>query len=283
MTSAVAHNRQGGRSREGAVDVARPTAVAIRAGRLAIAGARRGMHALVDLVLPPSCLGCRAPIAPGDGLCAVCWPELEFIEAPLCDISGLPFVFDPGAGMISAAALARPPVAARMRAAVRYGDVSRRMVHGLKYRDRMEFADTIARLTARAGRELLGDAQLIVPVPLHRGRLWQRRYNQSAIVAQRLGAACALPVDLHNLRRNRRTRAQVGLKMAERRRNVRRAFTVADDSGDAFAGLNIVLVDDVITTGATLDACADALYAHGAARVDALAFAMVCEPVSPGS
>jgi len=242
---------------------------------------RRALRIGSDFILPPTCLGCRARIDAGSALCVDCWQRLDFIEPPLCPRTGRPFVYDPGAGVVSAAALARPPVAGRVRAAVRYDNVARAMVHALKYRDRAEYCATMAAMMARAGGQLLDDADLIVPVPLHHGRLWRRRYNQSAMLAMAIAARSGCAVATSGLRRVRRTRAQVGLKTSDRRKNVRGAFATAGNGKERLDGRRVVLIDDVITTGATADACAQALFDGGAESVDVLAFALVCEPVSP--
>jgi ComF family protein len=251
--------------------------------QVAAAGLRACRRAFVDFVLPPQCAACRERTGPGIGLCSACWTSVEFIEPPFCDRSGRPFVYDPGAGILSAHALARNSDISRVRAAVRYGDVARSLVHGLKYTDRLELCQTMTRMMHRAGSVLLQDAEVVVPVPLHRWRLLRRRYNQSAILAREIcRRAEDVPFDACSLRRVRPTRAQVGLNSAERRRNVRNAFTVAGGRAIELRGRRVLLVDDVVTTGATAEACARALLAAGAGEVDLLAFAMVCDPVAPG-
>ena len=252
-------------------------------GRHAVSGALSRLgSALLALVLPPQCLGCRARTASHPGLCQTCWSQIDFIEPPLCPRTGQPFAYDPGPGTVSAAALARPPAWHSARAAVCFGPVSRRLVHALKYQDRLEVAGLLGRLMARAGSALLDEADLIVPVPLYRGRLWARRYNQSALLAAEIGAQTDVPVVLDALRRTRPTRAQVGLNIRERRRNVRAAFALDDGRQLPVLGKRVVLVDDVITTGATAEACADALLDAGASQVDVLAFALVVNPLKVG-
>ena len=237
---------------------------------------------LLELVLPPQCLGCRARTASHPGLCQACWSQIDFIEPPHCPQTGQPFAYDPGPGTVSAAALARPPAWHSARAAVCFGPVSRRLVHALKYQDRLEVAGLVGRLMTRAGREMLGEADLIVPVPLYRGRLWTRRYNQSALLASEISQATGVPAIMDALRRTRPTRAQVGLNIRERRRNVRNAFALDGGRELLVMGKRVVLVDDVITTGATAEACARALLDAGAAQVDVLAFALVVNPLKVG-
>jgi ComF family protein len=239
-----------------------------------LAGLRRGL----DWLIPPSCLACRDPIAGASGLCASCWSRLQFIEAPYCDRLGTPFPFDEGEGAISAAAIADPPAWDRARGAVIFDDLSRDLVHALKYRDRHEAAQVMARLMARAGRDLIAAGPLVVPVPLHRWRLWRRRYNQSGLLAQAIAEQSGLAFRPDLLRRIKPTRSQTGLDHKERVRNLRGAITVPPDATAAVQGRSVLIVDDVITTGATAGQCARALKAAGAQRVDVLAFALVTQP-----
>ncbi len=228
---------------------------------------------LADLVAPPRCLACGDEVVATAALCPQCWAKITFIEEPVCAVMGLPLDFDQGEGAVSGAALANPPDWDRARGAVVFDDHSRPLIHALKYHDRMEVAPFMAGAMARAGRRLLAEADVLVPVPLHRWRLWWRRFNQSAVLAQRLGEATGRPVEVLALRRVKRTRSQVGLSQAERETNVARAFAVADP--EAFRGRRVVLVDDVLTTGATANACARTLKRAGAARVDVLVFGLV--------
>jgi ComF family protein len=236
-----------------------------------------GGRMVADFLLPPQCLACRERVMEPATLCARCWRELAFLTEPCCDRSGLPFAFDPGDGIVSAAALARPPVWDRARAAVRFDESSRRLVHDLKYHDRHEVAALMGRLMAVAGQALMAESRFIVPVPLFRWRLWQRRYNQSALLARQLCRA-GLPFRPDLLERNRRTTAQVGLGYRQRQANVRGAFRVPQELHGEIAGTTVLLVDDVITSGATANACAGALKKAGAARVNVLAFALVHDP-----
>lgn len=238
-----------------------------------IAVVRLGWGRLVDVVLPPVCLVCRRPVGRAHGLCAGCWGELAFIERPYCEKLGIPFAYDIGPGALSAEAIAAPPPYDRARTAVLYQGAARDLVAALKYRDRTEVAPLIGRLTARAARDLRDGADVLVPVPLHRRRLWWRRFNQAALIAGVVGRELALPVETAALARIRATRQQVGLKGAARAGNVAGAFQVSAAGAARLAGKRVILVDDVITTGATVAAAARALQRAGAARVDVLAFA----------
>jgi ComF family protein len=233
---------------------------------------------VVDTVTPPRCLACHAEITGAASLCIACWQQLKLIEEPVCNVLGTPFAYEQGVGAVSAAALANPPPWDRMRAAAVYDEAARPLVHALKYRDTPEAGLMMARLMARAGRRLLEDADVIVPVPLHRWRLWRRRFNQSAFLAQKIAQASGKTYRPDVLTRVKATRSQVGLHEDERRRNVSRAFAVSATGSAQIAGKNLVLVDDVLTTGATAGYCATVLRQAGARRIDVLCFALVLEP-----
>lgn len=235
----------------------------------------RGM---VDVLTPSQCLLCRAPSTAPASLCVTCWGKLAHLDDPVCDVLGTPFAYDQGPGAVSAAAIALAPPWSRARAAVAFDDVSKRLVHALKYQDRQEAGLLMARMMRRAGRELIGAADAIVPVPLHRWRLWSRRFNQSAYLAQAVAAASGKPFRPDILERRRATRQQVGLDQAGRRKNVQGAFAVTAQGAGWIAGQRLLLIDDVRTTGATAEACAAVLLAAGAMQADLLTFALVLEP-----
>ena len=238
--------------------------------------ARRGFVArLADIVFPPACAACGAAIADPQGLCPACWSGLAFIERPYCERLGTPFAVDVGGEILSPAAIAEPPPFARARAAVAYEGAARTLVHKLKYSDRLDLAQTLGRMILRAGREILADADLLIPVPLHRGRLWRRRFNQAAALAQVVSRASGVPVDSMLLRRVKATKTQVGLTRPQRKLNLSGALVVPRRLRPRLAGRRVVLVDDVLTTGSTAEAAARVLTRAGAARVDVLAFARV--------
>jgi len=235
-------------------------------------------HAL-DLALPPLCPSCRTPLADGAGLCPDCWSKLSFIAPPFCARLGIPFTYDPGPGLLSMEAIANPPAYDRARAAVRYDDIARALVLSFKYGDRLDLAPMLGRWMMRAGEELTRDADALVPVPLHWRRLWSRRFNQSAALAGAIAQACGVPVLYDALKRVRATPQQVGLSKPQRAENVQGAFRVPAERKAQVAGRRLLLVDDVLTSGATADTCARALLRAGAAHVDVLVFARVVAPV----
>lgn len=228
-----------------------------------------------DWMWPPVCAACRTAIGTPHGLCASCWGAIGFIERPFCERFGTPFALDIGGSLLSPQAIADPPVFRRARAVARYDEIARGLVQRLKYGDQLDLAETLAGLMARAGRELLAEADLIVPVPLHRMRLWSRRFNQAALLARIIARQSGVPVDLHLLTRRKHNRSQVGLTRAERMRNVSGIFAVSETAKLRAAGKRILLIDDVLTTGATLNAASRILLRAGAEQVDVLTFARV--------
>ena len=230
----------------------------------------------LDIALPTLCVACREPVH-GEGVCAGCWAKLSFIAPPYCPRLGIPFVYDPGPELLSMEAIVDPPAYQRARAAVRYDDVARTLVHALKYQDRTDLAPAMGRWMARAGRELLGEADVLVPVPLHWRRGWSRRYNQSGALARVIERQTGVKLKSEALRRIRPTEQQIGLSRPQRASNVQGAFKVAADRKADIEGRRVVLIDDVLTSGATVDACARALLRGKAAQVDVLVFARVVD------
>src|SRR5579864_896339 len=187
---------------------------------------RHAARLALDVALPTLCVSCREPVD-GEGVCAACWARMSFIAPPYCPRLGIPFVYDPGPDMLSMEAIANPPAYARARAAVRYDDVARKLVHALKYQDRTDLAPAMGRWMARAGRELLDEADVLIPVPLHWRRGWSRRFNQSGALARIIARQTGVAVATEALRRIRRTEQQIGLSRPQRASNVQGAFKVA--------------------------------------------------------
>lgn len=230
---------------------------------------------LGNIIIPPICLGCETHVAEQGSLCPHCWGDLRFIEKPYCAVLGTPFSFDLGDGVLSANAIASPPVFERARAVAHYDGIAKKLVQGLKFSDRTDLAPWMAHWMVRAGKELIQDSPVIVGVPLHRRRMFFRRFNQSAELARYIAAYSGQAYMPAVLQRIRATKQQVGLKMTERKANVRGAFRVPHDQKIKIAGKRVLLIDDVLTTGATLSAASRALLRGGADAVDCLTFARV--------
>lgn len=207
------------------------------------------------------------------GFSADAWGRIRFLDGPVCDGCGVPFEFDPGDRC--AACLAKPRAFDAARAACLYDETSRDPILKLKHADRLDLAPMLARWISRAARDLIEDADAIAPVPLHRFRLLHRRYNQAAEIARPLAAITGTPYLPDALVRRRDTATQAGKSGSGRKRNVAAAFEVPASRRKQVEGLRILLIDDVLTTGATAEGCARALKAAGAARVDLAVVARV--------
>ena len=226
-------------------------------------------------LMPPQCMSCGASIEQHGGLCASCWSDLSFIAGSLCDICGTPFELAANPGAVCAACVQDPPVYRHARAALRYDDPARHLILAFKRGDRTEVAPLLATWLERAGRELFEDVDYLIPVPLHRWRLFQRRYNQAALLAIALAKRRKVGILPDGLVRKRSTRSQTGLTREGRHRNVRDAFELGKHGANVVSGRNLVLIDDVMTTGATVSACARRLTQAGAKRIDVLTVARV--------
>jgi ComF family protein len=229
------------------------------------------------VLYPPHCLACSNATAAPDGLCGECWRGIGFITRPFCERLGTPFQTDLGAGLLSPEAIAHPPVFGRARAVALFDEGPvRRLVHRLKYGDRHEVARLLGRWMARAATELAADRPVLLPMPLHRSRLWRRQFNQAALLASVMAEELSLPWDPDLLERVKATAQQTGMTREQRRLNVQGAFRVP--AAAAVRGRRILLVDDVLTTGSTANAAARALLRAGAEGVDLAVFARVAGP-----
>jgi ComF family protein len=235
----------------------------------------------LDLLLPPRCLGCGAVVEMQGRLCASCWRALAFLGPPECRLCGYPMPHAIPEAPLCPACAAEPPVYDRARAVLRYDEASRRLILAFKHADRTDITPTLGQWLARAGSELVADADLLAPVPLHRWRLLRRGYNQAALLATALtrGVGAVLVPDL--LQRVRPTASQQGLGARARQENVTAgAFRLHPWHRRRVEGRRVLLVDDVLTTGATVGACARVLRRAGALQIDVLTLARVVRDAS---
>jgi ComF family protein len=235
---------------------------------------RAAARSILDFALPPRCPSCGAVTTLPHSFCVDCWTGLHFLVDPCCARCGLPFAYDQGADAECGACLAHPPHYDRLRSAVAYGAIARRIALKLKYGGRPGVAETLAAFMDRHLQESAADA-ILVPVPLHRWRIWKRGYNQAALIASALGRRTGRAVELDLLQRVRSTPSMRGLGARERARVVRGAFAVRDGMQPQLEGRSIILVDDIYTSGTTANACALALKRAGARSVNIVCWARV--------
>ncbi|OJY65487.1 MAG: amidophosphoribosyltransferase [Sphingobium sp. 66-54] len=238
----------------------------------------RAFQPLLDYALPPRCAACGTIVAQPGTFCADCWSTIAFLGEPMCACCGvdLPTVIGPDG--LCGACLATPPPYDRARAVLRYGDVGRAVAHRLKYGRRLSLAGVMAAHMARLIPEEERAQALLVPVPLHRWRIWSRGFNQAALIARHLGKRTGVAVEVDLLRRTRHTPPLHSLDARERMRTVSGAFALARDAQARLRGRAAILIDDIWTTGATATACARLLRRGGAARVEILCWARVPRP-----
>ena len=240
---------------------------------------------LLDLVLPPQCPTCDVVVDEAGRFCPTCFRRADFIIDPCCRRCGVGFASIGEAGLARTCAdcLDRPPAWRQARAAFSYDDFSRQLILPLKYADRTENAGFLGRHMARAGSGLLRDADLLLPVPLHRRRLFTRRYNQSALLAWHIGRSARREVMVDGLVRIRATRSLASCNRVERAAVIAGAIACRSSRREALRGRRIVLIDDVLTTGSTASACAQVLLQAGAASVDLLVAARAARTAPSGT
>lgn len=232
----------------------------------------------LDFLLPPLCFGCGCEVEVQGGLCPSCWAELRFITNPYCASCGLPFAHDMPEGVLCASCHSKKPRFEAARAAIAYDSQSRPLVLAFKHGGRTEGLKTMAKWLKSAAGDFLDEVDLIVPVPIHRVRLLTRTFNQSALMTSALADLTGLAADPFILEKIRNTKSQGGLSRLQREQNVRAAFRVAPGRAQEIRGKTLLLVDDVLTTGATVENCTLALQKAGARSIYVLTLARVVEP-----
>lgn len=233
----------------------------------------------LNFIYPPTCLNCQEPLLIEDNLCASCWSRLHPITEPLCPILGLPFDVYLGPDAISAQAIANPPIFDRSRSAFIYSDMSLSIISQLKYGDRPELAKYCARLMVSSMKQFLEGGAILVPVPLHWSRQLRRNYNQANELAFEIAKITKLKLVTSLVKRIKRTKSQVGLNSTQRNKNVAGAFKVAPNALELSKGKRIIIVDDVITTGATVNSLTKSLKKAGIKKIDVISFARVASSV----
>ena len=236
------------------------------------------LQKLLPLLVPPACPLCFAVLAEDDGLCATCWKQLDFISAPICHISGAPLDVDLGPETVSLAVTKNPPPYEKARAAFRYQGSAAALVKRLKFSDRPELARLLAPFMVRAGKDVLRANAILVPVPLHRRRLLGRRFNQAAELCRAMARETGNEIAFEGVVRIKATRPQIGLTRRNRKHNLKGAFAVPKSMKDYLQGRTLVLVDDVLTTGATVEAMSETLRQAGAGPIYVLTLARVVRP-----
>ena len=248
--------------------------------RLRFAWLRWAGGAVLDAMLPPECVTCDAPVSTAGQLCAACFRATPFLSDPCCDRCGVPLsaAGQGGIDLVCQACRQDPPPWGAARAAMAYDTQSKRILLPFKHADRIENARALAPHMARAGAALLREADWLVPVPLHRLRLIARRYNQAALLAQAVARLSGRPVVLDGLRRVRST-ASLGTGSRQARvAAMAGAFAVRPSRLAQLVDSRVLLIDDVLTSGATAAACTRVLLEAGVARVDVLAAARASDP-----
>lgn len=228
------------------------------------------LNRALDIIFPPQCLVCEMLVPSHGTLCLSCWQKVPFIADPMCAACGLPFEFSIGDGALCGDCLQERPPYSRARSVFVYDEHSKSLVTGLKFHDQLHLASVYDGWLAKTGTELIHASDVIVPVPLSYRRFVGRRYNQAALLAQSLGKKTHLPVIPDALTRTRHTPPQTGLSRRQREDNVKGAFTINPRHAATIKGKSILLIDDVMTTGATLSACANVLLKNNAAAVNVL-------------
>lgn len=227
-----------------------------------------------NILFPPRCGLCRNPTEQHGKLCGPCFRKLDFLTKPLCHMCGYPFPYDMDDAALCGECMRHPPLFDAHRSAVRYDDGSSQLIHMLKYYDQPTLLPLLANWLTRAAKDFLEIPNIIIaPVPIHPWRLIKRRYNQAALLSQELATQSSLPIIIDGLRRTKHRAPQASLSRAQRLKNTKGVFIVSPQRHNQISGRPILLVDDVMTTGATLNACAKELRRAGASHIFAATIA----------
>jgi ComF family protein len=229
-------------------------------------------HAL-DFFFPPQCLNCQARVPTHGTLCLTCWQGVKFISAPMCHACGLPFEFEIAKDALCGDCLKELPHYAQARSVFVYNDASQALITQLKFNDQLHLASIYGPWLVKTGGELIRDTDIIVPVPLSWQRFVSRKYNQAALLANTLSRKTGLPIIPDALIRKKHTPPQTGLSRKQREDNMKGAFAMNPRYKNNIKGKTVLLIDDVLTTGSTVSACAAILLKSGAMRVNVLTLA----------
>lgn len=233
----------------------------------------RYLSPLLDLILPPRCAACGDITTKADHLCGPCWTSITFITHPYCATCGLPFDIDVGPDMVCASCIQDPPLFQKARGVFLYKDTSKQLIFKLKHGDQTHLARMFAEWMVTYGQDVLPETDVLIPVPIHWTRLLNRLYNQAGLLSARIADLTSLPIDYHSLKRSTATPSQGTKSKKDRWENVKKAFIVADK--EKIKGKGVLLVDDVMTSGATVKACTRALLKAGAKHVNVLTLGRV--------
>ena len=233
---------------------------------------KRISQVVLDIILPPKCMSCSCVVNQHGNLCPECWDNLSYIGKHKCHICGLPFEFDMGEKAICPACTNDKPEFKKAVAVCKYEGAGRKIAIKLKFGDSTNLAPYMAKMMSTAGRDLISECEIIAPVPLHYRRKLKRKYNQASMLALNIAKITGKAYAPKLLKRVKATKQQTKLSKKARKENVQDAFAAANMD---IKGKKVLLVDDVMTTGATMSECAKALKTAGAKKVCCVVFARV--------
>jgi ComF family protein len=220
-----------------------------------------------NIIFPPKCLNCNVIIGEVGGLCSLCFEKINFTTSPSCAICAFPFEYDLGEEALCAACINHKPAYDKAFTVFTYNEHSKELIHKFKFADQTYATPYFANWIKRAAKDALEDADIIIPVPLHKLRLYKRMYNQSALLAKAIARISNVKYNPYILKRIRNTTPQSGLSQKQRQGNVKNAFAINPKQLAAIKGKNIILIDDVMTTGATIEECCKILRKAGVSKI----------------